>query len=144
MARDLYKSKKDMTKIAEVVDVNTVSRISEGTSVTGEINSSNDIRVDGRVKGKIYSEGRIVIGEHAHIEGTLLCNNLDMWGTVEGDVYVKDLLSLKASSSITGQLQVRKLQVEMGASLNGSCKMISEEDFEASIGNLVSKPAKVE
>ena len=133
-----------MTKIAEIVDVNSVSRISEGTSVTGEIKSSNDIRVDGCVKGKLYSEGRIVVGEHAIIDGTLLCNNLDLWGKMEGDVYVKDLLSLKNTSSVTGNLHVRKLQVEMGAELNGTCKMISEEDFDANLGNLVSKPAQVE
>ena len=133
-----------MGKLAEIVDVNSVSRISEGTSVTGEIKSSNDIRVDGKVKGKLYSEGRIVVGEHAVIDGTLLCSNLDLWGKIEGDVYVKDLLSLKGTSSIIGNLHVRKLQVEMGAELNGSCKMISEEDFDASLGNLVSKPAQVE
>lgn len=133
-----------MSKIAEIIDVNSVSRISEGTSVTGEIKSSNDIRVDGQVKGKMYSEGRIVVGEHASIEGTLLCSNLDLWGKINGDVYVKELLSLKGTSSVTGNLQVRKLQVEIGAELNGTCKMISEEDFDACLGNLVSKPAQVE
>ncbi len=133
-----------MGKLAEIVDVNSVSRISEGTSVTGEIKSSNDIRVDGKVKGKLYSEGRIVVGEHAVIDGTVLCGSLDLWGKIEGDVYVKDLLSLKGTSSITGNLHIRKLQVEMGAELNGTCKMISEEDFDASLGNLVSKPAQVE
>lgn len=133
-----------MSKIAEIIDVNSVSRISEGTSVTGEIKSSNDIRVDGQVKGKMYSEGRIVVGEHASIEGTLLCSNLDLWGKINGDIYVKELLSLKGTSSVTGNLHVRKLQVEMGAELNGTCKMISEEDFDACLGNLVSKPAQVE
>ena len=133
-----------MTKIAEIVEVNSVSRISEGTSVTGEIKSSNDIRIDGRVNGEIFSEGRIVVGEHACIEGRMLCTNLDLWGKMEGDVFVKELLSLKSTSSVTGNLHVRKLQVEMGASLNGSCKMISEEDFEASLGKLASKPAQVE
>ena len=133
-----------MSKIAEIIDVNSVSRISEGTSVTGEIKSFNDIRVDGQVKGKMYSEGRIVVGEHASIEGTLLCSNLDLWGKINGDIYVKELLSLKGTSSVTGNLHVRKLQVEMGAELNGTCKMISEEDFDACLGNLVSKPAQVE
>ena len=133
-----------MSKLAEIVDVNSVSRISEGTSITGEIKSSHDIRVDGNIKGKLYSEGRIVVGEHAVINGTLLCGNLDLWGKIEGDVYVKELLSLKGTSSITGNLHIRKLQVEMGAELNGSCKMISEEDFDACLGDLVSKPAQVE
>jgi len=133
-----------MSKLAEIVEVNSVSRISEGTSVVGEINSSNDIRVDGKVKGKLYSEGRIVVGEHASLEGTLICNNLDLWGKVLGDVYVKDLMSLKGTSSITGTLHVRKLQVEIGAELNGTCKMIGEEEFDASLGKLVSQPAEVE
>lgn len=133
-----------MSKISEIVDVNAVSRLSEGTSVVGEVNSTGDIRVDGHVKGKMYSEGRIVVGEHASIEGTLLCSNLDLWGKIEGDVYVKELLSLKGTSVVTGNLHVRKLQVEIGAELNGTCKMISEEDFDASLGKLVSQPAKVE
>jgi len=134
----------NMSKISEIVDVNAVSRLSEGTSVVGEVNSTGDIRVDGHVKGKMYSEGRIVVGEHASIEGTLLCSNLDLWGKIEGDVYVKELLSLKGTSVVTGNLHVRKLQVEIGAELNGTCKMISEEDFDASLGKLVSQPAKVE
>lgn len=134
----------NMSKVSEIVDVNAVSRLSEGTSVVGEVNSSGDIRVDGHVKGKMYSEGRIVVGEHASIEGTLLCSNLDLWGKIEGDIYVKELLSLKGTSVVTGNLHVRKLQVEIGAELNGTCKMISEEDFDASLGKLVSQPAKVE
>ena len=144
MEKTLFNRFKNMTKIAEMVDVNAVSRISEGTSVIGEVKSSNDIRIDGKVKGKMYSEGRIVVGEHAEIEGTLLCNNLDLWGKMVGDVYVKELLSLKGTSSITGNLHVRKLQVEIGAELNGTCKMISEEDFDASMGKLVSQPSQVE
>ena len=134
----------NMSKVSVIVDVNAVSRLSEGTSVVGEVNSTGDIRVDGHVKGKMYSEGRIVVGEHASIEGTLLCSNLDLWGKIEGDVYVKELLSLKGTSVVTGNLHVRKLQVEIGAELNGTCKMISEEDFDASLGKLVSQPAKVE
>ena len=52
----------NMSKVSVIVDVNAVSRLSEGTSVVGEVNSTGDIRVDGHVKGKMYSEGRIVVG----------------------------------------------------------------------------------
>ena len=144
MEKALFNKIKDMTKIAETVDVNAVSRISEGTSVSGEIVSSNDIRVDGRIKGKMCSEGRIVVGENAFIEGTLVCNDLDLWGKVDGSVYVKNVLSLKGSSSITGELHVRKLQVEMGAAVNGTCKMITESDFDTEKGKLVPESAEVE
>ena len=144
MEKALFSKIKDMTKIAETVDVNAVSRISEGTSLTGEVVSTNDIRVDGRIKGKMYSDGRIVVGENAFIEGTLMCNDLDLWGKVEGSVYVKNLLSIKSSSSITGELHVSKLQVEIGAAVNGTCKMITESDFDTDKKAIVSNPAEVE
>ena len=127
---------KNMNKPAEAVDVNAVSRISEGTSVTGELSSSSDIRIDGTVKGKMFSEGRIVVGENAFIEGEIFCNDLDLWGRVKGEIYVKDILSLKNTASVEGALHVRRIQVEMGASINGTCKMITDEDF--------SKPSEVE
>lgn len=120
-----------MTKIAEPVDVNDVSRIAETTSLAGSLAARSDIRVDGRIEGKLFSEGRVVVGEKAVIEGTVLCSDLDLWGEIRGDVYVKNLLSLKSPARVTGSIHVRKLQVEMGASVNGSCRMITEEDFDA-------------
>ena len=122
---------KDMTRIAEpVVDVNDISRISAGTVIKGEISSRTDIRIDGQVEGKIHSEGRIVVGEGALVKGALLCCNVDFWGKLEGDIYVKDTLTLKASSSVDGSISVRKFQVEMGAQFNGMCKMITEAEYD--------------
>ena len=112
----MFNKIKSMTRIAESVEANSVSRISEGTTVNGRINCSGDIRVDGCVEGRLYSEGRVVVGEKASIEGTVFCNDFDLWGSVQGDIHV------------------RRLQVEMGASVNGTCKMISEEDFDSNVG----------
>ena len=119
------------------VDVNAVSRISEGTTVKGEFTSLTDVRVDGNVNGKIYSAGRIVVGEGAVIEGTILCSDLDLWGKVKGDVYVKNLLSIKNGAAVDGNLRIRRLEVEIGAVINGTCKMITEEEFDKSVSDSV-------
>ena len=140
----MFNKIKSMTKIAESVDVNSVSRISDGTTVKGEISSLSDIRVDGSVEGRLYSEGRIVVGENAVIKGTVLCGDLDLWGAVEGEIYVRNLLSLKGTSSVLGDIHVKKLQVEIGASVNGSCKMITEADFDACLGKESVEPVEVE
>ena len=144
MEKGLFNKIKSMTKIAESVDVNSVSRISDGTTVKGEISSLSDIRVDGSVEGRLYSEGRIVVGENAVIKGTVLCGDLDLWGAVEGEIYVRNLLSLKGTSSVLGDIHVKKLQVEIGASVNGSCKMITESDFDACLGKESVEPVEVE
>ena len=116
------------------VNVNEVSRISTGTVVKGEISSSNDIRIDGTFEGKIKSKGRVVVGEKALIKGDIICANVDFWGTMEGNFYVKDTLSLKSSSKVKGDLHIKRLQVELDARFDGTCQMISESDFDRLVG----------
>lgn len=130
-----------MAKTMEpTVNANEVSRISTGTVVKGEITSSNDIRIDGTFEGKIQSKGRVVVGEKAVVKGDIICTNVDFWGTMEGNFYVKDTLSLKSSSKVKGDLHVRRLQVELDAKFDGSCQMISEADFDKMTG--VTQPVK--
>lgn len=128
-----------MNKIAEQVDVNVVSRISAGTTVVGDVYSEGDIRVDGNVNGSLCTRGKIVVGEQARIEGVIACTTCDFLGELNGDFYTRDVLSLKGSSSVSGSIHVSKLEVEMGTSVNGSCKMISEDEFDRFFDDLVGK-----
>ena len=123
-----------MAKMESVVNANAISRISAGTVIKGEILSPCDIRIDGTLEGKIQSKGRVVVGESAHIKGDIVCDNIDLWGKVEGNVFVKDTLNLKEGCTVNGNLNVRKLSVELGATFNGNCKMISEADFDRVAG----------
>lgn len=116
------------------VNVNEVSRISNGTVVKGEISSSNDIRIDGTFEGKIQSKGRVVVGEKALIKGDIICSNVDFWGTMEGNFFVKDTLSLKSSSKVKGDLHIKRLQVELDAKFDGTCQMITESEFDRLAG----------
>ena len=110
--------------------MNEVSRISPGTHIHGDISSEGDIRIDGTFEGRIYSKGRVVIGEKASIKGDIVCGNADLWGRMEGDFFVKDTLSLKEPSSVKGNLHTKRLQVDLGANFEGSCRMIEEAEFE--------------
>lgn len=122
-----------MAKVEQTVNVNSVSRISSGTFFKGEISSPYDLRIDGSFDGKLYTKGRVVVGETAKVSGEVLCENVDLWGSVKGDLYVKDTLSLKSGCIVEGGINVRKLIVELGAAFNGTCKMITEEDFDKTV-----------
>lgn len=123
-----------MAKSEPTLNVNSISRISVGTLIKGEIVSPTDIRIDGTFEGKVHSKGRVVLGESAVVKGEIVCNNIDLWGKVEGDVFVKDTLSLKAGCTMNGNLHTRRLAVELGATFNGSCKTITEAEFEKLCG----------
>ncbi len=120
-----------MAKITEQnVNVNEVSRISTGTVIKGEISSPNDLRIDGSFEGKIASKGRVVVGEKAVINGDIVCENLDLWGKITGTLHVKDTLSLKAGSRIKGDINVKRLAVELGAHFDGNCHMLADGEFD--------------
>ena len=111
------------------VGVNDVSRISAGSTIKGEITSPNDIRIDGTFEGKIVSQAKVVVGEKAIVKGDIVCSSCDFWGKIEGNFFVKDTLCLKDTCVVTGDLHIRRLQVDLDATFNGNCKMISESEF---------------
>ncbi len=125
----------------QTVNVNEVSRISAGTVIKGEITSPNDIRIDGRFDGQVCSKGRVVVGEKAIVKGDIICQNVDFCGTMKGNFYVKDTLSLKGGCSVDGDLHVKRLCVELDAKFNGNCRMIAESEFDKLVAGVTGVPA---
>lgn len=97
--------------------------IGKDTSFEGDINSQGDFRIDGKVKGTIITAGRVVIGREGSVNGTIECTNADIEGKFSGKLTVDQLLSLKATANISGEVVLDKLSVEPGATFNASCNM---------------------
>lgn len=99
------------------------NRIVEGTLITGDITSTADFRLDGRLVGNFTSQGKIVIGPGGSITGDIICKNADIEGKFDGSIEVEELLSVKSSAYINGQVVTGKLSVEPGASFTATCAM---------------------
>lgn len=107
-----------------VLDLGSIqNRIGEGTKLKGDISSDNGFRIDGEVEGKIESQAKVVIGKNGKVKGTLICKDADIEGTFNGVLQVKNLLALKKSSHIEGDVVTDKLSVEPGAIFQASCAM---------------------
>jgi cytoskeletal protein CcmA (bactofilin family) len=104
----------------------SINSFANGTEITGEIKSSGDIRIDGKLKGNINIKGRLVIGNTGVVDGEINCANCDVSGKVVGKVNVTELFSLKASAVIEGEVTTKKLAIEPGAIFNVICKMNEE------------------
>ncbi len=114
-------------------DHNTINLIGTGTTISGEINATGDIRIDGNVSGNIKTKGKLVVGNTGEVEGEILCQNADISGKVNAKMEVKELLTLKASAHYNGEITVSQLAIEPGAIFSGSCNMekpsIASEKF---------------
>jgi len=109
-------------------DNNTINLISIGTDIIGDIKSTGDIRIDGSLKGNLNTKGKVVIGPTGKISGEVICKNSEVSGIVEGKIIVGQLLNLKASSKILGDITTLKLSIEPGAVFTGNCKMGENEN----------------
>lgn len=119
-----------MSKHMENNSPDKLNRIVEGTEIIGDIKSDSNIRIDGKLKGTIITRGRLVIGSNGSIEGQITCENADIEGGFTGKITVNQLLSLKSTSRLSGDIITGKLAIEPGAEFSGTCAMGSVKESQ--------------
>ena len=75
------------------------------------------------MKGTIHVRGRLIVGASGLVEGDIHCQSSDIEGTVNGKIMCQDLLSLKATAKLTGDIRTKQLAIEPGAVFSGNCDM---------------------
>ena len=101
----------------------SINIISEGTKINGDIIANGDIRIDGELSGNISAQGRLVVGPKGKITGEIVCNNIEVSGYINGKVKASELLNMKSTSIIEGDINAGKLSVEPGSKFTGTCSM---------------------
>jgi len=112
----------------EVETTNAINLLSSGTLVNGDIESNSGFRIDGQIRGKMIIKGKVVIGGTGVITGDILCQTLEVSGQVFGNIKAGELVSLKSTARINGEIVTRKLAIEPGAVFTGTCKMDGDGD----------------
>lgn len=95
--------------------------IARGTIIEGKITTSENMRIDGTVKGEVHCEKRLVMDAGGLIEGNVHAGESTIKGRVVGTVSVVNTLHLLESSFIKGDIKAKKLHVEEGAKYDGKC-----------------------
>ena len=107
-----------------------INLIANGTTIDGNISSTGDIRVDGTLKGTLNTKGKVIVGTGGMISGEVSCKNFEVEGSIDGKVFVTELLSLRAKSKLTGEITTNKLAIEPGAHFTGKCDMSASYNAE--------------
>jgi len=114
-----------MAKIMEN-ETNVINQIGVGTEIIGDVSTNSDIRFDGVLKGNLKTKGKVVIGETGSVKGEIVCKNSVLEGKVEGKISVTELLTLKDTSNLAGDIITHRLAIEPGAKFSGNCSMTPE------------------
>ena len=116
-------NKSDSPSIKSSEGTSSINLIGAGTVVDGDIKSTGDIRIDGTVHGSIFSKAKVVVGSTGMVEGNINSTNADISGSIKGKTTISELLFLKSTAKVTGDIVTGKLVVEVGATFTGSCNM---------------------
>ena len=110
----------------ELETTNSINIITNGTIIKGDITATGDFRLDGTLEGSIQLNGKLVVGDTGVVNGNILCMNANIIGTVNGNLSVKELLSLHNTARVKGDILINKLSIEPGAVFTGKCCMLDE------------------
>lgn len=114
-SKDDKKTKEEISQISNL--------IGQETSLEGSIQSSGNIRVEGKIFGDAVAKEKFVMGAEAYVSGNVRARTAEVAGKVKGNIEISELLILKETGIIEGDILTNQLVVEPGATFNGACKM---------------------
>lgn len=117
-----------------------VNVISAGTMITGDVVCTGDLRIDGNIKGNVSSRAKVVVGQRGVIDGDIKCASIEIEGNVKANISATDLLSMRSTSNLVGNITVGKLAIEPGANFAGTCTMQGSKNPTPAQPNTEDKP----
>ncbi len=114
----------------------SLNTLVEGTTITGDIKAESDIRIDGKINGTLSCEAKVIIGPTGTVEGEITCVNAVIEGRFDGNLVVKEILSLKETAIINGDASYDKLIVQQGAVINAAIKRNNHSGNNGATKNL--------
>lgn len=116
-------------KAKQIITQGVHNTLAEGTVLTGEIKAEEDFRIDGIVEGIINCNGKIVIGPKGAVNGQINCVNAELLGKLQGTIRTTGTLVLKSTAVYSGDAITKTMEIEPGATFNGTCTMIDDSSL---------------
>jgi cytoskeletal protein CcmA (bactofilin family) len=107
-----------------------------GSHLRGELHFEDTFRIDGRLTGKVDSDGDLYVGEHGEVEGEVRVGRLFVTGKVQAIVQAQRV-EVAPGGQLRGEVVTPCLVIDEGALFEGLSRMITAEPAAA------PKPAPV-
>jgi cytoskeletal protein CcmA (bactofilin family) len=101
------------------------SIISRNAKIEGEIKGSEDIVVEGSIKGTIQLNGDVLVENSGVVEANVEANNIVIKGKVIGTVTAREMLAIESSGKLFGDFSSSSVNIKEGALIEGHSHMIT-------------------
>jgi cytoskeletal protein CcmA (bactofilin family) len=106
-----------------VGDSSRVLVIGEDTYLKGEVRNGGRIEVYGYIEGGVAGD-HLVVKPGGQCYGTVKVQDADVHGTVQGEVFVNQLITIRSSGSVAGNVHYGRLAMELGANLTAQVRNV--------------------
>jgi cytoskeletal protein CcmA (bactofilin family) len=106
---------------AHAGEINTL--LGRGSTFEGKLTFEGTVRIDGRFKGEVFTDGILVIGEGADVQAEIDVATVIIEGNVTGNVRAKQLVEIHAPGRMVGNLVTPSLFIDKGVVFEGNCHM---------------------
>lgn len=94
-----------------------------GSHIEGDLHFEDTFRIDGKLSGRVVSNGDLVVGEQGQVEGEIRVGRIFVSGTVKGSVLAAQRVEITARGKVNADLETPSLMIEDGAFFEGRCSM---------------------
>jgi cytoskeletal protein CcmA (bactofilin family) len=100
-----------------VGEINTL--LGRGAAFEGKLTFEGTVRVDGKLKGEVFSDDVLIVGEGAYVEAEIDIGEIIIQGTVVGNIRAKRGIEIHAPGRVKGDLHTPSLQIDKGVIFEG-------------------------
>ena len=97
--------------------------ILDGITIEGSVRGAGQLRVEGRIEGRVSVAGVLTVARSGVISGPAEADDVQISGRVNGEIHARTRLLLNSSGSVTGDVRTASISIEPGGAFNGNCTM---------------------
>jgi cytoskeletal protein CcmA (bactofilin family) len=100
-----------------VGEINTL--LGRGSEFEGKLTFEGTVRIDGSLKGEVFSDDVLIVGEGARLEAEIDIGEIIIQGTVVGNIRAKRAIEILAPGRVKGDVTTPSLQIDKGVIFEG-------------------------
>ena len=104
--------------------------LGKNTEFEGKLSFTGAVRIDGRFKGEIFTEGTLIVGEAANIESKVHVSQIIISGEIRGNIVADEKIEIHAPGKVFGNIQAPILVIDEGVVFEGNCRMQTTKKAE--------------
>ncbi|MBW7932695.1 MAG: polymer-forming cytoskeletal protein [Gemmatimonadaceae bacterium] len=101
----------------------SLSIIAAGMRITGDVETTGTIKIDGRIEGSVVGARQMMLGRNGSIQGNVHAGEVVVGGQIDGAIVADERLELQGSALVNGDIDTKSIVVLEGARINGTVRM---------------------